>query len=326
MSFIKNPSEIEEKKILVMMVYGSPGSGKTTLGLSAPRPVLIDTDGGVSRTHSAHRCPTVQVKSWEDIDGAMNEIAAGPFDTVVVDTVGKLLDYMSEFIIRTNPKMKNFYTGNLSQPGFGVRKNMFREFIKRCQMMQRNVLFVAHANETKIDEAIKVEPIVGGSSANDLLSEIDMCGYLTVLGGKRVIFWGDDGSGLAKQLVTKNTCFLPNVMEIPVVADASGEVIRKNDFLAEVFKTYADAQRKKEETNREYDKLIAEASERIAACANDKDLNKLRKELGSDKFGHIYDSKLVLGGKLMAKAKELGFVYSKVDAKFTKPEPEDGKA
>lgn len=318
MSFIKNPSEIEEKKNLVMMVYGEPGIGKTTLAMSAPGPVLIDTDGGVSRTHTAHRCPTVQVSKWEDVNGALDEIASGPYKSILIDTVGKLLDYMGDFIIRNNPKMRKF-DGNLSLQGYGVRKQMFREFIKRCMIMGRNVIFIAHAEEQKVDEQFVVRPIVGGSSMADILMELDLLGLLVNIGGKRLLLWGNDGTtSFAKSFYAKNTCFLPNVMEVPAVADAEGNITRANDYLAGVLDTYAEFQKRKEDTNASYAKLIGEVSERIAACKTDKDLNTLRKEFADDGFGHIYDSKLVSGTKLMAKARELGFTYDKVKAKFVK--------
>ena len=116
MSLIKQPSEIQEKKNLVMLVYGSPGDGKTTLAISAPKPVLLDMDGGVGRTLAAHRCPVVQgingkplpwspdpanKANGEDepsVLGALDEIRALPFDTIVVDPVGKLLDERVEII------------------------------------------------------------------------------------------------------------------------------------------------------------------------------------------------------------------------------------
>lgn len=318
MSLIKSPAEIQEKKNLVMMIYGTPGAGKTTVALSSPSPVLIDTDGGVSRTHSAHRCPTVQVTKWEDVNAAMDEIQAGPFKSIIVDTVGKLLDFMSDFIIRNNPKMRKF-DGTLSLQGYGVRKQMFREFIKRCMLMGRNVIFVAHASEEKVGDDYMVRPIVGGSSMADIMMELDLLGLLDNIGGKRLLLWGNDGTvALAKSFYAKNTCFLPNAMEVPVVADASGNIIRPNDLLTGVLSMYGDAQKKKEETNAAYDALIASVNERIAAAKDAKDLGVLRDEFGSKDFGHIYDSKLVSGTKLMARAKELGFAYDKVKAKFVK--------
>jgi hypothetical protein len=195
---------------------------------------------------------------------------------------------------------------------------MFREFIKRCMMMGRNVVFIAHADESKVGDDIKVEPIIGGSSANDLMTEIDMVGYLTNIGGKRILFWGNDGTGLAKQIVTKNTCFLPNAMEVPQVADAGGNITRQNDFLAEVIAKYESSQKNKEKMNADYGELVAKTTERIKAAENDGDINKLLNEIGGKDFGHIYDSKLVLGRALNEKAASLGLKYSKVDAKYVK--------
>jgi hypothetical protein len=319
MSFIKQPSEIEEKKNLVMMVYGEPGQGKTTLALSAPSPVLIDTDGGVGRTLAAHRCPTVQVKSWEDVLGAMDEIAKAPqFQTIVVDTVGKLLDFMSEFIVRNDPKMRK-RDGSLSLPGYGQRKNMFRDFVKRCMMMGRNVVFVAHASEEKVGDDYVVRPIVGGSSMNDIMGELDLLGLLVNFGGKRLLLWGNDGtSGFAKSFYSKNTCFLPNTMDIPVVADVNGNAINPNTFLAFVMEQYEKSQKEKEELNQQYGKLTADFTERINAAKSLKDINKLRDEIVDNGFKHIYDSKIVLGKALNAAAKALGLVYSKVDEKYVK--------
>ena len=41
-----------DSKKFSMILYGSPGVGKTTLALSAPDPILIDFDRGMSRVRS----------------------------------------------------------------------------------------------------------------------------------------------------------------------------------------------------------------------------------------------------------------------------------
>lgn len=319
MSIIRQPSEIQEKKNLVMMVYGAPGIGKSTVAMSAPSPVLIDTDGGVGRTHTAHRCPTVQVTKWEDVQQAMDEIAATTdFKTIIVDTVGKLLDYMSEYITRTQPKMRKGYDGSLSLQGYGVRKTMFREFVKRCMMARKNVVFVAHAQEDKVDDSFVERPIVGGSSMNDIMMEIDLLGFMTDLGGRRVVLWGNDGSTFAKSFYSKNTCFLPNVMDVPQVVDYNGNVIAENRFLTDVLEHYEEAQKRKEEQNKAYDELVKSIRERVDAAESSEDLDKLLADFGRKDFGHIFDSKIISGKALREKALELGLKFSKVEGKFVK--------
>ena len=332
MSFIKQPSEIQEKKNLVMLVYGSPGDGKTTLAISAPKPVLLDMDGGVGRTLAAHRCPVVQGLNGKPLPwapdpankvgneeepsvlGALAEIRALPFDTIVVDTVGKLLDAMSDTLMRTNPALRQ-RDGSLSLKGYGARKRMFKDFVSQCLAMGKNVVFIAHAQESKVGDDIKVSPIIGGSSETDLMTEIDLAGYLTNIGGKRLLFWGNDGSGLAKQFVAKNTCFLPNVMEVPVVADAFGNVTAPNNFLCTIIDTYNENQQKKEETNVRYAKLIDSGKKLIAKAGNVKQLNKVLKAIRED-IEVIYDSKIVLGKAMNARAKELGCKYNKEDDEY----------
>ena len=333
MSLIKQPSEITEKKNLVMLVYGSPGDGKTTLAISAPNPVLLDMDGGVGRTLAAHRCPVVQgldgkplpwsadpAKRVNNEDepsvlGALDEIRNTNFKTIVVDTVGKLLDAMNDAIIRTNPAMRQ-RDGSLSLKGYGLRKRMFKDFVSQCLAMGKNVVFIAHAQESKVGDDIKVTPLIGGSSETDLMTEIDLAGYLTNIGGKRLLFWGNDGSGLAKQFTAKNTCFLPNVMEVPVVADAMGNVTAPNNFLSGVMDRYYENQTKKEEMNAKYAELIASGKKLIDAVKTVAHLNKVKDALADTE--HIYDSKIVLGRLLNEKAKTIGCKYSKDDNAYVK--------
>ena len=131
MGMIKKPSELSVKDTLSVLIYGQPGIGKTTFGVSAPDAVLFDYDGGVQRINGAHQVPTLQPTSWEDTNLALQEIQneMPEIKTIVIDTVGKMLDYMSAYIIKSDPKMA-MRDGSLSLKGYGVRKQMFVNFIK----------------------------------------------------------------------------------------------------------------------------------------------------------------------------------------------------
>ena len=148
MTLIRKPSEIAIKQTLSALVYGQPGIGKTTLGCSAPNAVLFDYDGGVQRINGAHQVPTVQITGWEETADALKEIedTMPECRTIVIDTVGKMLDYMSASIIRNDPKMAQ-RDGSLSLKGYGVRKNMFVNFLRQVSLMGRNVIFIAHEKE-----------------------------------------------------------------------------------------------------------------------------------------------------------------------------------
>lgn len=66
MSLIKKSNELVIPTTVKMMIYGQAGMGKSTVALSAPKPLLLDFDNGVKRMNMAHleNIDTVQVTSW----------------------------------------------------------------------------------------------------------------------------------------------------------------------------------------------------------------------------------------------------------------------
>jgi len=198
MSLFKNPNELSINATIKMLVYGQPGIGKTTIALSSPNPVLFDFDGGVSRINKAHQCPTLQVESWEQVLDALTELEqANDFKTIVVDTAGKMLDFMSDYIMRNDPKMK-MRDGSLALKGYGQRKVMFANLLKRVSMMGKHIVFVAHEKEDKDGETRIVRPDMSGSSLGDLLKELDLVGYMQAYGKDRTICWSPQERFYAK--------------------------------------------------------------------------------------------------------------------------------
>ena len=121
---------IEAKNALSALIYGQPGMGKTTLALSSPQPLLLDFDGGVHRVNAAHRVDTVQISKWEEVDEVLTSGEIVEYKTIVIDTAGKMLSFMDKYIMKNNPKMKKA-DGTLSLQGYGVRKNMFINFVNQ---------------------------------------------------------------------------------------------------------------------------------------------------------------------------------------------------
>jgi predicted ATPase len=69
MTFVRKSCELSLPSTVKMMIYGQAGMGKSTLALSAPKPLLLDFDGGVKRINLNHTkdVDTVQVEKWSDI-------------------------------------------------------------------------------------------------------------------------------------------------------------------------------------------------------------------------------------------------------------------
>lgn len=314
MSIFKQPSELQPKFAISALIYGSPGSGKTTLACSAPNAVLLDYDGGATRINGAHQIPTLQIQTWEQTQEALKEIKETPeIQTVVIDTIGKMLAFM-EVYIKSHPTMTRSggalelnRDGSLSLKGFGRRKQMFIDFLKEVMVMGKHVIFVGHDKEEKRGEGdnnIVVRPEVGGSSANDLMKELDLVGYVEMIGTNRTIAFDP-----CERYYAKNTCNMQGKIEIPRLTDEKGNIITENNFMVGVIEAYQKRQQDNLRLTAEYEKLCGEIIERVAVIENAKDANEFVEWVAT--ANHIFNSKAKASVTFKAKVDALGLEYNK---------------
>ena len=302
MTLIKKPSELSVQTKIKALIYGQAGMGKTTLALSAPKPLLLDFDGGVHRVNYQHQVPTVQIESWTDCINVLREDLS-EFNTIVVDTGGKMLDFMADHIIKSNLKMGKS-NGALSLQGYGERKGMFRQFLRSVMMLNKHIIFVAHRDTQKINEDIRYVPLFGGSSYDDLVTELDLVGYLEANGKKRVITFdpSDKNDG-------KNTCNLPASMELPIVVDSNGNGL-KNEFIAEmVVKPYIENLESRKQIGNKVAELVEEIKLSIIEITDAQSANDFVTRI--DSFEHIGNSKAIARQLYADKVKELKLVFNK---------------
>jgi hypothetical protein len=319
MGLIRKPSELVVKPTLAVLIYGQPGIGKTTFGCSAPNPVLFDCDGGVTRINGAHMVPTLQVEKWEDIDEALKEIEGSQdYNTIVIDTCGKLLSYMEDYIKRTDTKRTmSDRSGGLTLKGYGARKQMFIAFINRVRLTGRSLVFIAHEQEQKRGDETVLRPEVGGSSVNDLIKELDLVGYMEARG---------DGADMVRTIsfnpssrfYAKNTCNLPPVISLPITVDANGTPVGKNDYLARIITDFFRRRKEDQEKVADFEDLMSMIEARIeeevvdASTANAFIYDMLQ-------IQHIYNSKELASQRLAKKANELGLTYNKTKQAYEQP-------
>lgn len=311
MSIFKNPSELKVSHSIKALVYGNPGIGKSTLALSAPTPVLFDFDGGVQRVNGAFQVPTLQVDSWEQVNQALKEIEGGavPCETIVIDTAGKMLDYMSAAIIKENSRYgKN--DGSLTLQGYGVRKTMFINFLKRVSIMGKNVVFVAHEREEKDGDVRIVRPEIGGSSAGDLIKELDLVGYMSAIGKDRTVFWSP-----TEKFYAKNTCNLPAAHRVTTIIDEKGEIVGENNFLSLVFAQYENDLQSTALVRKKYENLLNSFAKGIETVKDADSANDVYGKI-ENFAGHVWDSKVRVEKMLEAKASALGLKFNAIDNRY----------
>lgn len=168
----------------VFLIFGQPGIGKSSLGYSAKQPLLLDFDKGAHR--AANRRDTLVIDQWEDVLELMASAEAlEPYDTLVVDTVGRCLDVMTAHLAKTDPKKAP--GGNPTLQGWGQLKNNFRTWIAALRALGKDVLLIAHDKEDKDGELRVVRPDISGGSYGEVMKVADFVGYCLMSGKERIL-------------------------------------------------------------------------------------------------------------------------------------------
>lgn len=302
MTLIRKPNEIQVRGKIKALIYGQAGMGKTTMALSAPKPLLIDCDNGIHRINPDHLCDVLQVDSYNEVLEVFREDLSA-YESIVIDTGGKLLDYMSRYIIENDPKM-GMRDGSLSLKGYGVRKTMFSQFCKTISAFNKHLIFVAHRETRTEGDETRYVPQFGGSNYDALVTELDLMGYLEANGNKRVITFNgtsrNDG---------KNTCNLPMSMEVPCVVDQNGNGLPNRFMQNVVIAAYNTHLSRIQQRASEYANVMAQLKEQIDLITDEAMANDFVSRI--DKFTHVGNSKAAAGQLLAAKCKELKLKYNK---------------
>jgi hypothetical protein len=192
----------------VLCVYGQPGIGKSSLGYSADTPLLLDFDAGSHR--ASNRRDTLQIHTWADVTELLDDKAAlEPYKSIVVDTVGRLLDVMTLDIIEQNPKLGR--DGSLSLQGFGVLKGRFRGLLTQLRAKGKDVVLLAHHREDKDGDITIMRPDIQGASYGEVMKSADMVGFLYMRGKDRILDFNPTDRWHGKNPVNWKPLALPPV-------------------------------------------------------------------------------------------------------------------
>lgn len=234
MSKIKKKNEIELPKVILGCIVGVPGIGKTTLALSAPSPLLLDTDNGIHRVQSEYRADCVQVKSYQDILDVLEEDLSD-YKTIVIDTLGELVNFMLKYFA---DKDKSLITrgGTYNIKIWGLVKTEFENLKLKLQLLNKHLIFVSHAKEERDGENKIYRMNVAGSTPDILNGVLDFLGFCEVVGKTRSISFSPSA-----RFYAKNSIELNDYLEIPQLKTGD-----KNDFLTKEVIEPTIAKRKQE--------------------------------------------------------------------------------
>lgn len=218
----------DNKKFSVLL-YGSPGVGKTTLALSAPDPIIIDFDRGMSRVKAQHRKTAIFCDTYEEVLHDLESPEIKEFQTIIVDTGGSFVSFLQDWAMRTNPAVNKQKNGAISLKGFGAVKSEFVRFTNYVKdVLNKNIIYVFHSQEqTDKDGNTQQRLMCEGAAKNIVWTPCDFGGYVQMIGDQRVISFAPEQEFFAKGCHGINGKYT-----IPQLG-----ITDTNDFLERIFDT-----------------------------------------------------------------------------------------
>lgn len=276
---ITKSTDVIEVKNLTACIYAVPGVGKSTLGFTAEKPLLLDFDKGSYR--AGNRRDTVQIESWADVTSITADDLA-PYSTLIVDTAGRALDALTAAIISENPKMGR--GGALTLQGFGELKARFIAWTKLVRSFGLDVVLVSHADEQRSGDDIIERLDIQGGSKNEIYKAADVMGRLYLQGGKRMLNFSPTDTAFGKNPAQMPPLEVPHYTKNPhfladVLADIKGALNKLSEDQVKAASMLADWKAKIDEaktpedfttllpTTRDADPLVRDNVQRMFAAA-----------------------------------------------------------
>lgn len=299
---IINADQPLQVNAIITYLYADPGLGKTSMGFTADKAISFDFDRGSHRTGELRRGAVIPVQQWKDVADLTPQDLA-PFNTVVIDTVGAMLESIKTHLLLTaNNRQKD---GALKLKAQGLANQTFKQYINTLISLGKDVVFIAHASEDQNGDQVIYRPDLGGKNRNELYRIADIMGYLTTV---------TTGEGKNARVISFKPSPTHHAKNSGALGGETGEVwvpdLKTNPmFLAELIKAAKDhintltpAQLAVAKANEELENWKQSCAEAEYAS----DLNQLTESLSKD---HIYYHNM--RQIMLARSKELGCNFDK---------------
>lgn len=252
MPIVKKNDVLPERPVIIVL-YGVPGSGKTSVATTADNPLLIDCDRGADR--AVQRCDTIMAKCWEDIDSERESMK--DYKTIVVDTAKSMIDdYLSQYAIDNNYKLK---TNTLKR--FGQMGEDFKEFVNFLRSNGSDIVFICHDKETADGDVIKHSPDCTGQSKDLLVRIADQVGYVFIQNGKRSISFAPLDNFVGKNVAGLGTVVIPDY-----------RTTEFDTYMSDIISKVKISIQGKGEAQAKANEQLAAIREQLAAAMTDEDI------------------------------------------------------
>lgn len=216
MPIIKKNEAMPQRPVVILL-YGVPGCGKSSIASTSNNPLLIDCDRGADR--AVLRPDVLTCSCWEDIKNELETMKS--YNTIIIDTAKACLDdFMMAWAIRTDDAAKRN-----ALKAYGLIGKEFSQFVADLRAMGKDLIIIAHAKEDKDGDDRIFYPDVTGQS-RDLVQRIaDQIGFLSYGGdNSRVLHFQKNHRIVAKDTARLGDIIIPDASD-PAYATAMANII-----------------------------------------------------------------------------------------------------
>lgn len=206
MPLLKANEALPERPVIILL-YGEPGIGKTSLFNTAANPLLIDFDRGKDR--AIFRQDTLVVNTWEDIEVEEKAQTFKGYATVGVDTAKAALDdFLMSYVVK-----KDFKNAKNKLAAYGAIGDDFKIFVSNRRSENADIVIICHSKDDKDGDITKKIPDVTGQSYQLLLRIADQVGYMSMQNNKRTIQFEPTDKSIGKNVARLPLIEIPNEAE-----------------------------------------------------------------------------------------------------------------
>ena len=177
---IRNTSELKKDTKINMLLFGSPGSGKTTIAGTFPKPLYLNIEAGVN-TLIGKDMDYVTISEWDDMKEVFKMLTDEEckYESVVIDSVTELMK-IRKSEIQGNKEM-------LTMKDWGLLIDQMERMLRSFRDLQMNVLFIFAEQEDKDEDVLVKRPSISGKNLPaTVCGFVDIVGYCKVVQGKEV--------------------------------------------------------------------------------------------------------------------------------------------
>jgi len=137
-----------------LVIYGPQGTGKSTFGASAPRPIFMDVEGGLDGLTVAKQ----RVQTWADVLGMLKATLEQPhsFQTLTIDSADWIERIIHDAVCRTN-KVSTITDIGYNK-GFDQATDYWQVFTERLTEIREKrgmiIIVLAHEKVTRFDDPL----------------------------------------------------------------------------------------------------------------------------------------------------------------------------